>query len=185
MNPLMPMRFKNKPSILGLKGFTLIELMVVVAVAAVLVTLAVPSFDASILSNRLGSFANSFVAAAQVARGEALKRNAPVRLCRSANGTSCATSGGWEQGWIVFADTNNNAVVDTGETVVQIQQAIPTGYQLTGDTYSIAFQSLGDVSPSANLVLCRKTPLGSQERRITISAIGRTAVTTEKTGVCT
>lgn len=184
MTPPIPMRAMSKAMDRVQKGFTLIELMVAVSIAAILLTLAVPSFDGVILSSRLSSFANSFVAAAQVARGEALKRNAPVRLCRSANGTSCATAGGWQQGWIVFADTNNNGTVDAGETIIQIQQAITTGYQLTGDTYSIAFQSLGDVSPSANLVVCRAAPLGSQERRITISAIGRTAVTTEKTGVC-
>src|SRR6185369_496626 len=88
-------------------GFTMIELMVTIAIMAILAAIAAPSFNEAILSNKLAGYANNFVASAQLARSEAVKRNKPVRICRSANGTSCATSGTWRQGWIVFSDLNN------------------------------------------------------------------------------
>lgn len=157
------------------RGFTLIELLITVAVLAVLLMVAAPSFNEAILSNKLASFSNNFVASAQLARSEAIKRNATVTLCRSADGATCATSGGWQQGWIVMS----------GTTVIQQQAALSSDYLLTGDVYSVAFQSSGAGATSATLKLCRATPSpGGQEREIKISATGRASVATTHTGTC-
>lgn len=167
------------------QGFTLIELMVTITIVAVLAGLAAPSFNSAILSNKLTGFANSFVASAQLARSEAIKRNAVVRVCRSADGASCATSGTWQQGWIVFHDINNDGVVDTNETLIQVQQALSADYHFTGDSYDIAFQSTGGIQALRTLSLCRATPsAGSQERIVKVSATGRTSVETTRIGTC-
>jgi type IV fimbrial biogenesis protein FimT len=138
------------------------------------------------LSNKLNAGANNFVASAQLARSEAIKRNSTVRLCRSTDGLSCATSGNWKQGWIVFHDVNNNGTVDSGDTVIQVQEALSSDYSLTGDSYSLTFQSIGAGSNAATLTLCKASPSpGSQEREIKISATGRTSVTATRTGLCT
>jgi type IV fimbrial biogenesis protein FimT len=167
------------------RGFTLIELMVTVAIAAILALLAAPSFNDAILRHKLTGYANNFVAAAQLARSEAIKRNAIVRICRSADGASCATSGTWQQGWIVFHDANNDGAVSSGETVIRVQQALSPEYHFSGDTYSVPFQATGGTSSLATLTLCRATPsAGNQERTVKLSATGRTSVETTRTGVC-
>jgi len=94
-------------------AFTLIELMVTIAIAGVLLAIAIPGFGVMISNNRLTTQANDFVAAASFARSEAIKRGAPVTICRSNNGSTCGTGTGWESGWIVFADRLNPGTRDS------------------------------------------------------------------------
>jgi type IV fimbrial biogenesis protein FimT len=167
------------------RGFTLIELLVTIAIIAVLAAMAAPSFNGAILSNKLTGFANAFISSSALARSESIKRNSVVAICRSTNGTSCATSGTWQQGWIVFNDIDADGVVDTNEAVIQVQQAISADYYFTGDSYNVAYQPTGGIAALATMTLCRGLPSpGSQERVLQVSATGRTSVTTTRTGSC-
>lgn len=170
-------------------GFTLIELMVTVTIAVVIALLAAPSFNSAFLSNKLAAYANNFVASAQVARSEAIKRNRPVHVCRSADGATCAGSGTWQQGWIVWSDQNLpvNGTLDPGEPVLQVQQPLSADYEFTSTvgTYDLAFQPGGGGSDTATLKLCRARPEpGNQERQVKIDATGRASVTTMHAGTC-
>lgn len=112
-----------------IQGFTLIELMVTMAVAAILLTQAVPSFRAMIANNRITSQVNELVTSINYGRSEAAKLNQSVVLCRSTNPTSaspsCDTSAGnakfWSNGWLVFADINTNATYESAtDTLIRV-----------------------------------------------------------------
>lgn len=158
------------------KGFTLVELMVTVAVMAILLGIAVPSFNDAMLGSKLTTYSNNFVASAALARSEALKRNVATTLCVSSNGASC-TAGSWEAGWIVLS----------GATVIRQQSAAATGFKIIEATAktSLTFQPAGVGATSATMKVCRATPtVGSQERSVTLSATGRAVVSKTATGTC-
>jgi type IV fimbrial biogenesis protein FimT len=161
-------------------GFTLMELIVTLALAAIVLTLGVPSFQNVIRDDRLATRTNDFVAALQLTRSEAIKRGVRVTLCKSVTGTSCANSGGYEQGWIVFIDPNNNATVDEGEAIIRIFEAFPAGANmtLTGNTPVARYVSFIATGTSqltsgafqaGTLTLCQ-TP---KARQLVINNVGR------------
>jgi type IV fimbrial biogenesis protein FimT len=161
------------------RGFTLIELLVAVTILAVLLAVAAPSFSDAAVSSKVSDNANRLASSAAFARGEAIKRNGMVVLCKSANGSTCAASGGWEQGWIVFHDVNRDGLKDAAETVLTQEGAAPGGYKITevDDKTSLNFSPTSVGSTSGQWTVCRATPsVSSQQRQVSVSATGRAAV---------
>ena len=158
------------------RGFTLIEMMVTIAVAAMLLMIAVPSFRNASLSSQLRSAANDFIASSNFARSEAIKRGSAVTLCVSTDGSTCA-AGGWEQGWIVLS----------GTTVLQHESAAPNGFKLSaaGSVATLSFQPIGIGATPTTLTVCRATPtVGAEERVVTLDATGRAWVQITRNGAC-
>ena len=101
-------------------GFTLIEMMVVLAIAGIVLGIGIPKLSAFFQGSRMTANTNALVAAFQISKSEAVKRQGPVTVCRSANQTSCDLDGNntWEDGFIVFYDENANRVVDGGTDII-------------------------------------------------------------------
>ena len=114
------------------RGFTVIELMITIAVASILLSLAVPAFTTSIQNNRSVTQINELHAALSFARSEAIKRNTNITLCVSNNGTDChADLDLWHHGWIVFSDSNFNGAVDVVDEDEILRVHGPQGFQNT------------------------------------------------------
>ena len=164
-------------------GFTLIELMVTIALMAILLGIAIPSFNNATLNSKLRSYAYALSNSATLARGEAIKRNAPVILCVSSSGTSCGT-GSWEQGWIVLFDRPED---DGGPLVLHRQEPLPTDLKAVeeSDTDEITFRATGVGATITAFTVCRLTPTpGNRKFTVSISATGRAEVRDEETTTC-
>jgi type IV fimbrial biogenesis protein FimT len=183
---LRPQRLAGqRPSNLRSRGFTLLELLVAATATLVLLLVAAPSMSAMMNSAKLTTASNDLLAHIYLARSEAIKRGGRVVLCKSADGVTCASSGGWEQGWIVFHDTNNNGVIDSGELVIARRDALPTALKLTGNqnvAKYVSFEPTGSTRlvgggfQAGTLTLCRQSTASNEARQIILSAVGRPRV---------
>lgn len=105
-------------------GFTLTEVMMAIAVAAIVVTIGVPSFQTMILNSRKDTAISDLQSSLALARNNAITRRQTITVCKSNDNSSCATDGDWSQGWIVFTDPANPGVRDNDETILRAHNAL-------------------------------------------------------------
>ncbi|HEV7986011.1 MAG TPA: GspH/FimT family pseudopilin [Steroidobacteraceae bacterium] len=107
------------------RGFTLFEAVITMAIVAILMALAIPSYRYVTNANRIAAEINGLLGDMQYARAEAIKEGQTVTVCVSTNGTSCAGAAvsTWQNGWIVFSDVNGNGAVNAGDQILRVQSA--------------------------------------------------------------
>jgi len=124
---------------------TLIELLITLAVGAVLLVVAVPNLNTFVKNNRIVSSTNDFIAAVNIARTEAIRRGVTVVMCRTtqplAATPSCNRSGStandWSTGWLMYAtdgDINERDYASATDELIRVGQATGGSVELTSDT---------------------------------------------------
>ena len=150
------------------RGFTLIELIVTLAVAAILLTVGVPAFQEMLRGNRAATHANEFLAALNYTRSEAVKRGRNISLCPSGNQTACGGTD-WSVGWIAFVDADNDGSVDVGEELLRVWGALSGNPSFTGPTI-VVYRPTGElVAGAARLDYA----LGSHGHCVLVNSVGR------------
>ena len=162
------------------RGFTAIELMVVVAIVAVLAALAGPSFTPMIERWRVRSAAEDLTSTFYLARSEAIKRGGGIVIQRSSSQGDCTTSETdlWNCGWVVFLDKNNNGVKDSGEDELQVfapTKRVKVKFTDQKDK-SLTTPVLADrwgvlSSDSTSSFVFRLTPIGSRNTEASASSL--------------
>ena len=114
-------------------GLTLLELLIAFAIGAALLLIAVPSYRAWVADLEMRDRIEAMVVTLSGARAEAIKRQTRVALCPSGNGVACAPGGRWEDGWIVFADDNDDGERDIDETLLAVEPASQPGITIRGN----------------------------------------------------
>lgn len=136
-------------------GFTLIEVLVGIAILGVLIAIALPSCSNTIKRYRINAVRDELTSSLQLARSEAIRRGIQIIVAR--NTVNCVfdipDSQDWHCGWRLVVDTNNNGNVNAGEAIIQ-NTTLPTGYMLghpnAGSPSQIIANRWGQISPLAN-----------------------------------
>jgi type IV fimbrial biogenesis protein FimT len=132
------------------RGFTLIELMVVIIIAAILLTIAVPSFSTLIKRNNVDSLQSKLSSALATARTEAASRNKVVTICHSDDESTC--SGTWSDGWIVFEDNDRSYDFSTGDVLIDVYRH-NSQYSISAAAASLSFNAQGFLVGGTNTLL--------------------------------
>lgn len=166
-------------------GYTMMELAMVMAIVAMLATIAIPSFKYVTSSNRIASEVNGLLGDVQFARSQAVKEGQSVTLCSSSDGASC-TSTNWQLGWIVFLDTNGDKIRQASEAIIRTQPAFSgtDTFVATPVFYALTFNRMGYAptgsAQAINITLHDSTANTNWTRCVAVNPIG--SAVTEKHG---
>ena len=165
------------------QGFTLIELVMTMAIAGILVSIAIPSFNSIITSSRLTSYANDLVGALNLARSEAVRRGVSVTVRKVDNNSYTKIGAGvnWEKGWDVFADMDEDGKFDVGDALIRTYAELQSSYTLRGNNNFINFiryTPLGISNNIGSFVICdnsdgNNVPEANTSKLITVNFSGR------------
>ena len=157
------------------QGFTLVELMVTLAVLGILAAIAVPAMTALINGNRLTGSASELSASLQLARSEALRRSSSVRVCGTTDGSTCG--GDWSR-WIVTGTDN----VTGAAVVVQDSGVTSDSVQVSGPGGGILFRPSGLTDGQAQLAVCVPTESPAENQRLITVMVSGSVVSQKHDG---
>jgi len=164
--------FSGRPA----RGVTLIEIVVSVAVVATVSLVTISALRPVLAENRIVVRVNMLSGLLQMARSEAIRRNADVVICHSRDGQYCSRQGDWSENWLVFVDTNRNRWRDANEHIVAFQQApgngTRAGYRAFGSRHYLTYRPDGRTRTNGTFTVCHpKFPTLS--RAVIVTKSGR------------
>ncbi|MCU1718152.1 GspH/FimT family pseudopilin [Pseudomonas sp. 5P_3.1_Bac2] len=148
------------------KGFTLVELMIAIAIMAVLGAVGIPAFQSMILDNRIVTTSNALLGALQMARSEAASKRKNIRVCPSTDQQTCTANGNWHDGIIVLNDT----------VLLRVIPATRNGVQITSTLSELVYQGNGRTqqnNPQFRIFDDRDAAKPATGRNICINIIGQ------------
>jgi type IV fimbrial biogenesis protein FimT len=173
-------------------GYTLIELMAVLAIASTLLVVAIPMFRTQVQNSQMSAAATDLLSTFMAAKAQAIGRNFPVKVCVSNNAADsddldCAETGRWEDGWLTFVDENGNSDLDTGEEIIQVHP--PLAEKITARTRSdlsgagtlknsVTYRGNGltDLTATRELFICDTGKYRVSARVLIVSILGKASI---------
>jgi type IV fimbrial biogenesis protein FimT len=160
------------------QGLSLVELIGTISIVAVVNAMAGPTLGETFKRNQLRSQAEQVMTTLNLARSEAVKRNQPVSICRSSNGTSC--TGDWQDGWIVFSNLDGDNVLDIGtDEVIRVYEGLAHGHAFYGTVGTDAMTYFSDGSyagGSETVRICSEDADLEHSWTVEINTVGRPRV---------
>ena len=171
-------------------GFTVVELMVTIAILAILLGIAAPNLRDFVMDVRLTGQANDLMGDLMLARSEAVKRDLTVAVCarkqnENKEAEACTTGNQWDNGWMVVIDADTDGKIDAGTTPLTVKDPLSGDNKIRNDVQGpkgdIVFTATGVTTSKAitTFSICDSRGKG---RQIIVQPTGRAAVTKVETG---
>ena len=158
------------------KGFTIIELLIVLTIVGIFGMIAVPGFLQTIQDNRLTAQANDMLGVLYFARSEAIKLHDDVVVCKSNDGATCVAGADWEDGWLIVhdIDTDNDGVDDT-DVIIRVGDGLDGGNEMYAALTSVVFSSRGLANAVETWQICDSRGT-SEAKAVVLSRSGRARI---------
>lgn len=171
-----------------MQGFSLLELMVVLALALVLTALAVPSYQGLMQRWALSREAQTLVDDLRHARAQALARGQPVSICPSIDGLACAAHADWGRGWMIFLDAQADRLIASGDTVLRQHRVSSAVRSISSNSGSaragLTFHPNGQARAAGQALSLQSQGSAPVQRLVCISMQGRASVRSEGRTEC-
>ena len=170
------------------QGVTLLEMMITLAIAAILLTVVAPNIQSILTTNRIAAEINDTSGALQFARYTAIDQQVVTVVCPSNDFNTCSND--WNDPKIVFTDGNDNGTIDNNDELLLTSQAISASNTMTARTQTgannaanlIRFLDSGGVNAPIALQICPNTNDAEFARALLVSAQGRVRVSADTNG---
>ena len=172
----------HHPAQAAIGGFTLTEMLATLAIGATLLALGIPSMAGVANSTRVSSASSDLVASLMLTRNEAIKRHVRVVMCKSADGQACTSLGSWQQGWIVFVDSNGDGERAPTEPLIQAKPNLASSLRFTATSPVAKYVSyspngatllVGGGFQAGTLTVCSQSMGATSARQVILSVGGR------------
>lgn len=157
-------------------GFTLVELLVAIAILGILLALGVPGFTKQLAEWRRSAADNALLGSISLTRSEAIKSARIASMCVSTDGTACADKEyDWQNGWLVYVDMDNSGTLNAGDTTVSVQGALSGISSATGsnDIGQLSFKPNGLMVANATEIAITPTNSAISTHTLKVSNSGR------------
>lgn len=161
-------------------GLTLLEMLITVAIVAIVLTTVAPGVQSILIQNRIIAETNELSGIIQYARHHSIDQQIDTIVCPSENFTSCTTD--WNDVKMVFADLDGNGARGANEDILAATSSANPNNNLTGPAGALIFEPSGAVNTPATIMLCHKDKVAKYARALLVSLQGRVKISRDDSG---
>lgn len=163
-----------------MRGLTLLELMITIAIAAILLTAVGPNIQSLLVTNQVAGTINDISSVIRFARSRAINEQTDVTVCPSSDFSHCATN--WALPKIVFIDTDSNGQINGLEALLASTESLPDTLRVSGVTGTLVFNDDGSTQDARSIVICHNNNDTRFARAVLVTQFGRVSVSADNNG---